>query len=199
MEAVTLCWLYCVFLNICCRAFADVYDLCSKFESRPVDVEYVRLMHDLQSLDIAGHTYRGYTLLTQDVRRVRSLKVRKQLMWRLLKFWILESKLKSLIWHLMYAFDIWYLTRNTFNEYLLFGLKHLQLMSVFHDRLYAADIPLLSIQYVMQNNKWGFLKFSIIFLSTRCLVVANIVGLYQFFCFSSFILSLCLKLCKLNV
>jgi len=45
-----------------------------------VDVEYVRLMHDLQSLDIAGHNYRGYTLLTQDGRRVRSLKVRKQLM-----------------------------------------------------------------------------------------------------------------------
>ena len=199
MEAVTLCWWYCVFLYIFCRAFANVYDLCSQFESRPVDVEYVRLMHDLQSLDIAGHTYRGYTLLTQDSRRVRSLKVRKQLMWRLWKFWILESRLKSLIWHLTYALDIWYLTCNTFNEYLLFGLKHLQLMPVFHDKLYAADIPLLSFQYVMQNNKWGVLKFFIIFLSTKCLLVANIVYLNQFFCFSSFTLSLCLKLCKLNV
>ena len=45
-----------------------------------MDVENVRLMHDLQSLDIGGHTYRGYSLLTQDGRRVRSLKVRKQLM-----------------------------------------------------------------------------------------------------------------------
>ena len=60
--------------------FANEYNLCSQFESRPVDAEYVRLMHDLQSLDIVGHTYRGYTLLTQDGRRVRSLKVRKELM-----------------------------------------------------------------------------------------------------------------------
>jgi hypothetical protein len=65
---------------MCCRAFAKECDLCAQFESRPVDVEYVRLMHHLQSLDIVGHTYRGYTLLTQDGRRVRSLKVRKQLM-----------------------------------------------------------------------------------------------------------------------
>ena len=102
---------------------------------------------------------------------------------------MLESHLKSLIWHLTYKFDIWYLTHNTFNEYLLFGLKHLQLMSVFHDRLYAADIPLLSFQYVIQNNIWVVLRFFIIFLSTKCWVVANIVGLNQFFCFSSFTLS----------
>ncbi len=75
-------------LNVCilfsciivAELFANEYNLCSQFESRPVDVEYVRLMHDLQSLDIVGHTYRGYTLLTQDGRRVRSLKVRKHLM-----------------------------------------------------------------------------------------------------------------------
>jgi hypothetical protein len=42
-----------------------------------VDAEYVSLMHDLQSQEIAGHTYRGYTLLTQNDRRQRSIKVRK--------------------------------------------------------------------------------------------------------------------------
>ena len=39
--------------------------------------------------------------------------------------------------------------------------------------------------------------FFIIFLSAKYLVVANIVGLNQYFCFSSFTFSLCLKLCKL--
>ena len=75
---LNVCVLFsCVFVA---EPYANEYNLCSQFESRPVDVEYVRLMHDLQSLDIAGHTYRGYTLLTQDGRRVRSMKVRKQLM-----------------------------------------------------------------------------------------------------------------------
>lgn len=32
-------------------------------ESRPVDVEYVRLLHDIHSEDISGHLYRGYTVL----------------------------------------------------------------------------------------------------------------------------------------
>jgi len=72
-------------------------------------------------------------------------------------------------------------------------------MSVFHDRLYTADIPMPSFQYVMQNNKWGVLRFFIIFLSTKWWVVANIMGLNQLFCFSFFTLCLCLKLCKLNV
>jgi len=40
-----------------------------------VDAEFVHLMHDLQSQEIAGHTYRGYTLLTQDDRKLRSIKV----------------------------------------------------------------------------------------------------------------------------
>jgi fatty acid synthase len=52
--------------------------MCSQFESRPVDAEYVSLIHDIHSLEIAGHTYRGYTLLTQNDRRQRSIKVSKK-------------------------------------------------------------------------------------------------------------------------
>ena len=113
---------------------------------------------------------------------------------------MLESHLKSLIWHLTYARNMWYLTHNTFNEYLLLGLVlHLYLISVFHDWLYTGDIPIPSFQYVMQNNKWGILRFFITFLSARCWVVDNMLGLNQFYCFSFFTLSLCLKLCKPNV
>jgi hypothetical protein len=46
-----------------------------QFESRPVDAEFVRLMHDLQATEIPGHKYRGYTLLTQDGSNQRSIKV----------------------------------------------------------------------------------------------------------------------------
>jgi hypothetical protein len=52
---------------------------CIQFESRPVDAEYVSLMHDLQSTEIHGHIYRGYTLLTQDGRKLRSIQVSGQL------------------------------------------------------------------------------------------------------------------------
>ncbi|XP_069677436.1 fatty acid synthase-like isoform X2 [Periplaneta americana] len=44
------------------------------FESRPVDAEFVSLMHDLQSEEIAGHIYRGYTLLTQNDRKLRNIQ-----------------------------------------------------------------------------------------------------------------------------
>jgi hypothetical protein len=43
-----------------------------------VDAEFVSLMHDVQSVEIAGHTYHGYTLLTENERKVRSIKVRRQ-------------------------------------------------------------------------------------------------------------------------
>ncbi|XP_015113026.1 fatty acid synthase [Diachasma alloeum] len=32
-------------------------------ENRPVDIEYVRLLHDLHAENLAGHPYRGYTIL----------------------------------------------------------------------------------------------------------------------------------------
>jgi hypothetical protein len=35
----------------------------------------VHLMHELQSTEIAGHKYRGYTLLTQDGSNLRNIKV----------------------------------------------------------------------------------------------------------------------------
>ena len=32
-------------------------------ESNPVDVEFVRLLHDIHSEEISGHYFRGYTIL----------------------------------------------------------------------------------------------------------------------------------------
>jgi hypothetical protein len=52
--------------------------MCLQFESHPVDAEFVHLMHDLQSAEIVGHKYRGYTLLTQDGSDLRSIKVSTQ-------------------------------------------------------------------------------------------------------------------------
>lgn len=34
-----------------------------KIESRPVDVEHVRLLHDIHSEDIPSHLYRGYSIM----------------------------------------------------------------------------------------------------------------------------------------
>jgi hypothetical protein len=50
-----------------------------QFESRPVDAEFVHLMHDLQSIEIVGHKYHGYTLLMQDGRNLGNIKVSMQL------------------------------------------------------------------------------------------------------------------------
>jgi hypothetical protein len=58
-------------------AVANESALYVQFESRSVDAEYVYLMHDLQSTEIPGHIYRGYTLLTQDGRKLRSIQVSK--------------------------------------------------------------------------------------------------------------------------
>jgi hypothetical protein len=65
----------------------------TQFESRPVDAEFVCLIHDLQSAEINGHKYRGYTLLTQEGRKVRSIKVSVQLSANT-NFGIIESKCK---------------------------------------------------------------------------------------------------------
>nr|WIW72532.1 fatty acid synthase [Kerria lacca] len=36
------------------------------FENRPLDAEYIRLMHEIHSENIPGHIYRGYTLLKKE-------------------------------------------------------------------------------------------------------------------------------------
>ncbi|XP_014204160.1 fatty acid synthase-like [Copidosoma floridanum] len=52
-------------------------------ESKPVDVEYLRLLHDIHSDDITNHLYRGYTLLpahgvanfpTREIKQVSGTK-----------------------------------------------------------------------------------------------------------------------------
>lgn len=44
------------------RTEAAVNRMLSDVESRPVDVEYVKLFHEIHKDDIAGHIYRGFTL-----------------------------------------------------------------------------------------------------------------------------------------
>jgi hypothetical protein len=58
--------------------------LCVQFESRQLDVEFVQLMQDLQSTEIVDHKYRGYTLLTQDGRNFRSIKVSILMLWHVI-------------------------------------------------------------------------------------------------------------------
>ncbi|VVC40005.1 Hypothetical protein CINCED_3A009213 [Cinara cedri] len=41
--------------------------------SKPLDKEYVRLLHDIQAEEIPGHHYRGYTILTKDSKKTYSL------------------------------------------------------------------------------------------------------------------------------
>lgn len=46
-------------------------------ESRPVDVEYIRLLHDIYAQVIPGHLYRGYTILegnSESKKRIREIK-----------------------------------------------------------------------------------------------------------------------------
>lgn len=37
-------------------------------ESRPVDAEHIRLLHDVHEEEIFGHPYRGYTIVGKDIR-----------------------------------------------------------------------------------------------------------------------------------
>jgi hypothetical protein len=60
-----------------------------QFESRPVDVEFVHLIHDLQSTEIVGHKYRGYTLLTEDGRKLRNIKV--SMSWHVLCLFVSDT------------------------------------------------------------------------------------------------------------
>ncbi|KAJ4448692.1 hypothetical protein ANN_00082, partial [Periplaneta americana] len=47
---------------------------CLQLESRPLDSEYVSLLHDFQAVNIPGHCYRGYTLLSKGGSKERSIK-----------------------------------------------------------------------------------------------------------------------------
>lgn len=59
----------------------------SQVESRPVDAEYVRLLHDVYADDIPGHMYRGYTVVggsaTQDkpIREIQHYPGAKRPIW----------------------------------------------------------------------------------------------------------------------
>lgn len=37
-------------------------------ESRPVDAEYIRLLHDIHEDEILGHSYKGYTIVGKNIQ-----------------------------------------------------------------------------------------------------------------------------------
>ncbi|XP_011305442.1 fatty acid synthase [Fopius arisanus] len=58
------------------RTEEAVESILTDIESRSVDVEYVRLLHDLHAENLAGHLYRGYTILgtSSSGQKLRDLK-----------------------------------------------------------------------------------------------------------------------------
>ncbi|XP_015113130.1 fatty acid synthase [Diachasma alloeum] len=58
------------------RTEEAVSSILADVESRPVDVEYVRLLHDLHAENLAGHLYRGYTVVgtSSPKKKLRGLK-----------------------------------------------------------------------------------------------------------------------------
>lgn len=45
-----------------------------QLESRPIDVEFVKLLHEVHSEEIPGHIYRGFTVLTNTERKIRDIQ-----------------------------------------------------------------------------------------------------------------------------
>lgn len=43
---------------------------CSKIANHPLDVEYIRLLHDIHACNIEGHLWRGYILLDKTQQRL---------------------------------------------------------------------------------------------------------------------------------
>ncbi|XP_063988124.1 fatty acid synthase-like isoform X2 [Diachasmimorpha longicaudata] len=58
------------------RTKEAIISLLADVESRPVDVEYIRLLHDLHAEHLPGHLYRGYTVVgtSGPKKKLRSLK-----------------------------------------------------------------------------------------------------------------------------
>lgn len=51
-----------------------------QLENRSLDAEYVGLMHLIHNEDIAGHIYRGFTVLKkEDNTPIRSIEVNKKI------------------------------------------------------------------------------------------------------------------------
>ncbi|KAK0083564.1 hypothetical protein PV325_008602 [Microctonus aethiopoides] len=69
------------------RTEEAVENILRDIESRPVDVEYVKLLHDIHVDNIFGHSYRGYTILKNDtacekfIRKINHFNDAKQPVW----------------------------------------------------------------------------------------------------------------------
>ncbi|XP_063988184.1 fatty acid synthase-like [Diachasmimorpha longicaudata] len=58
------------------RTEEAVNSILTDVESRPVDVEFIRLLHEIHTEDISGHLYRGYTVLgtTNSEKKIRDIE-----------------------------------------------------------------------------------------------------------------------------
>ncbi|XP_046609411.1 fatty acid synthase-like [Neodiprion virginianus] len=69
------------------RTEEAVTTLLNDLESRPADVEYISLFHEIHAEEIAGHKYRGYTILPargvaeNNIRDVRYYSGKKRPIW----------------------------------------------------------------------------------------------------------------------
>lgn len=56
-------------------------ELTLQVESRTLDAEYVKLLHEVHAQEMPGHIYRGFTVLSKDsTAKLRSIKVRCSLL-----------------------------------------------------------------------------------------------------------------------
>ncbi|KAK0159820.1 hypothetical protein PV327_010892 [Microctonus hyperodae] len=69
------------------RTEEAVKNILRDIESRPIDVEYVKLLHDIHGDNIPGHSYRGYTILRNNnacekfIRKIKHFNEVKQPVW----------------------------------------------------------------------------------------------------------------------
>lgn len=59
-----------------------------QLESRPIDVEFVKLLHEVHSEEIPGHIYRGFSVLTNTERKIRDIQVKS----KSIKFFVKDFK-----------------------------------------------------------------------------------------------------------
>ncbi|XP_077296458.1 fatty acid synthase-like [Arctopsyche grandis] len=56
------------------RTEPAVNRILDELESNPIDVEHIRLLHDIHDYNISGHVFRGYTLLSELILKSRDVQ-----------------------------------------------------------------------------------------------------------------------------
>ncbi|XP_011313294.1 fatty acid synthase [Fopius arisanus] len=68
-------------------------------ENRPIDVEYIRLLHDLHAENLSGHFYRGYTILSGSGVENKPREIQHY------------SEIKRPVWFVFSESDAWWTTK----------------------------------------------------------------------------------------